>query len=557
MLRERCRRNVATASFSVWVGNGAPPPDTTPPTIAAHSNQTIEATDASGATVTYTTPTANDAVDGPVAVSCLPASGGVFPLGSTTVTCTSHDAAGNTASSTFTVLVRDTTPPTIAAHSNLTVEAAGPSGATVTYSAPVATDEVDGSDAVNCLPASGGVFPLGSTTVTCTSHDAAGNAASSTFTVLARDTTAPTIAAHSNLTVEATGPTGATVSYTTPAATDAVDGSDIVNCLPASGTQLALGTTTVTCTSHDAAGNTATSSFTVLVRDTTPPTIAAHSNLTVEATGPTGARVTYSAPAATDAVDGSDTVNCLPASGGVFPLGSTTVTCTSHDAAGNAASSTFTVVARDTTPPTIAAHSNLTVEATGPSGATVTYSAPAATDAVDGSDIVNCLPASGTHLVLGTTTVSCTTHDAADNTATSSFTILVRDTTPPTISPHANMTVGATFPTGAVVSFSMTAADIVDGSDAVTCLQASGSTFGFGHTTVTCHAHDAAGNQAAAVAFDVFVKDAASQLTDLGATAAGMSLPGGFGRRSRATSPTRCRTSRTATRRARTPRSAI
>ena len=93
------------------------------------------------------------------------------------------------------------------------------------------------------------------------------------------------------------------------------------------------------------------------------------------------------------------------------------------------------------------------------------------------------------------------------------------------------MTVDATSPSGAVVSFSMTAADIVDGSVTVTCLQASGSAFGFGHTTVTCHAHDAAGNQAAAVTFDVFVKDAASQLTDLSAAAAGMSLPGGFGKK--------------------------
>src|SRR6202035_3556593 len=101
---------------------------------------------------------------GTVAVSCLPASGGLFPLGPTTVTCTSHDAAGNTASSTFTVLVRDTTPPTIAAHPTLTVEATGPTGSTVTYTPPTANDAVDGTVAVSCLPASGGLFPLGTTT---------------------------------------------------------------------------------------------------------------------------------------------------------------------------------------------------------------------------------------------------------------------------------------------------------------------------------------------------------------------------------------------------------
>jgi hypothetical protein len=517
--------NVASGTFTVFVDDGSGAPDTTPPIISAHGDLAVEATGASGATVTYSSPTAVDDVNGPVAVDCLPASGSLFALGTTTVGCQAQDAAGNVSSSSFSVVVRDTTAPTISGRGNVTVEATGANGATVAYTAPTASDAVDGADAVACLPASGTLFAITTTTVTCTSHDAAGNSASSTFTVLVRDSTAPTIAAHANLTVEATGASGATVAYTAPTATDTVDGTDAVSCLPASGTLFALGTTTVTCTSHDAAGNTASSSFTVLVRDTTPPTIAAHANLTVEATGAGGATVAYTVPTATDTVDGTDAVSCLPASGTLFARGTTTVTCASHDAAGNTASSTFTVLVRDTTPPTIAAHANLAVEATGAGGATVAYTVPTATDTVDGTDTVSCLPASGTLFALGTATVACTSHDAAGNTASSSFTILVRDTTAPTITAPASVSANATSSSGAVVSFSVTAADLVDATDAVTCAPLSGTTFAVGHTTVTCHAHDAAANQATA-SFDVYVASAATQLADLNTAITAMSLVG-------------------------------
>jgi hypothetical protein len=53
-----------------------------------------------------------DAVDGPVPVTCAPASGSIFPLGTTTVACTATDAAGNMASASFRVTVVDTIPQT-------------------------------------------------------------------------------------------------------------------------------------------------------------------------------------------------------------------------------------------------------------------------------------------------------------------------------------------------------------------------------------------------------------------------------------------------------------
>jgi hypothetical protein len=61
---------------------------------------------ARGATVVhYAVPTASDAVDGPVAVSCTPRSGARFPVGRTIVWCTANDVSGNLARRSFAVSV--------------------------------------------------------------------------------------------------------------------------------------------------------------------------------------------------------------------------------------------------------------------------------------------------------------------------------------------------------------------------------------------------------------------------------------------------------------------
>ncbi len=71
----------------------------------------------------------------------------------------------------------DTTPPTIEPHDEVSAEATGPEGASVTYTLPSATDDVDGAVGVVCSPVSGSTFPIGTTTVTCTATDSSGNAA--------------------------------------------------------------------------------------------------------------------------------------------------------------------------------------------------------------------------------------------------------------------------------------------------------------------------------------------------------------------------------------------
>jgi hypothetical protein len=76
----------------------------------------------------------------------------------------------------------DTTPPQLNLSNGVSQTATSPNGATVSYTA-TATDDVDGDLPVDCSPASGSTFPVGTTTVNCSAEDAAGNVATGSFEV--------------------------------------------------------------------------------------------------------------------------------------------------------------------------------------------------------------------------------------------------------------------------------------------------------------------------------------------------------------------------------------
>lgn len=196
-------------------------------------------------------------------------------------------------------------------------------------------------------------------------------------------------------------------------------------------------------------------------------------------------------------------------------LGDVTATCSYTDPVGQHGAATVHYTIVDVSPPVITQPADVTAEATGPTGASVTYPLPAATDLVDGATPVSCSPASGTSFPIGVTTVRCTATDIAGNAAQASFSVTVRDTTPPAVVVPADIAVDATGPAGAVVTYAATATDLVDGAVAPTCGPASGSTFPVGDTTVSCSAVDAHGNQSPPATFTVHVRSASEQTTNL------------------------------------------
>jgi hypothetical protein len=458
----------APASALRWL-DGGPPPSSPPPVLTVPSDFSVEATGPDGAVVTYAA-SATDDPDGSLTPSCTPGSGATLSLGSHQIDCSATDSDGQTTNAGFAVAVVDTTPPTVSVPSGAIGSTTDPSGtAAVTWPDPTASDLVDGSVAVNCDHTSGDPFPIGNTQVTCTATDTHNNTGSASFTVTVtyNDQTPPTIDPHANITAEATSSAGATVSFSITAHDES--GTPPTIACPSSGSTFSIGTTPVTCTASDAANNTATTSFNVIVQDTTKPTLSLPSNMTVEADLSAGKTVTYSATAS-DLVS-SVTPSCSPASGSTFPIGTTTVNCTATDGAGNTQPGSFTVTVTDASGPQFSSVPGpVTAEANGPGGAVVNYTTPTAVDTVDGPQLVSCSPASQTLFSLGTTTVHCSAADNHGNNSSASFQVAVVDTTPPTLAVPAPRSVYATTPTGipetapGFLAFrnAASAADIVD-----------------------------------------------------------------------------------------------
>ncbi|HET9915367.1 MAG TPA: HYR domain-containing protein, partial [Anaerolineales bacterium] len=427
--------------------------------------------DQTGPTITYTSRTVpsgswtntdvtvnwscTDTTSGPVAASV---SQTVMTEGagqSATGVCT--DNAGNTASDTQGGINIDKTAPSLNLPADITAEATSASGAVVGYSAS-ATDNLDGTVSANCSPASGFTFPLGTTPVSCSAIDAAGNMTADSFQVTVQDTTPPTLSLPGTINAT-TSTTSAVVTYSA-SATDAVDGSVAVNCSPASGSAFPLGPTTVNCSATDAQSNTSNGSFIVNVQNTEGPTITVPADITVEATSASGASVSYSA-SATDLVDGSVSVNCTPASGSTFPLGTTSVTCSATDSDSYTSTAGFQVTVEDTTAPSISSVADITVTSSSAAGMVVNYTSPSASDVVDGPAPVNCSPVSGSTFPLGTTIVTCTATDSATNTAFSTFNVQVNLASTPS-TPGSSNSSSNSKPNKPVVNIPVTGGGVVN-----------------------------------------------------------------------------------------------
>lgn len=183
----------------------------------------------------------------------------------------------------------------------------------------------------------------------------------------------------------------------------------------------------------------------------------------------------------------------------------------------------LTLPGNDSVPPVISGVSDKTAEAVAPGGAYVKFSASAADD-VDGTltpkfylDYAGAKTpvVSGAWFVAGVTEVTAEAIDAAGNVGTASFTVTVADTTAPAITRVSDVVATATSPAGALVGFTASAWDAVDGAiaprffldydgDAIEIT--SPAVFPVGTTVVTAEAIDAAGNIATAT-FTVAVLD--------------------------------------------------
>ncbi|MDX2302293.1 MAG: HYR domain-containing protein, partial [Microscillaceae bacterium] len=308
-----------------------------PLAIAAIEDITVN-TDAGVCSATVTLPEA--VVTGgvtPVNVSNdAPAS---FELGETTVTYTATDANGTSVSTSFIVTVNDRENPVfVACPQNINATAPfGAAGAVVTYDFPEASDNCSALIIVTLLEGfdSGETFPIGETTVSYIAVDDAGNSAECTFSVTVTEGQPAelSIAAIADITVSNDpGVCGATVILPEAVVTGGEGEITITNDAPEI---FPVGTTTVTYTATDGAGQTVSTSFDVTVNDTETPVFTA---------GVDDLFLSTDAPSEIFLLDPVVSDNCPEATfelvgglanGSVFPLGITKQTYEATDASGN------------------------------------------------------------------------------------------------------------------------------------------------------------------------------------------------------------------------------
>ncbi|MBA4053163.1 MAG: hypothetical protein C0490_00470, partial [Marivirga sp.] len=169
-----------------------------------------------------------------------------FPLGNTQVVYTATDSYGNSSTCSFTVTVKDITPPVITGcPANITASANSVCKAIVSWTPPSATDNCTVTMISNHSPDE--QFSLGVTPVTYTATDSKGNVSTCTFNVIVEDKINPVIAGcPSNVSVSANGSCQAVVTWTLPSVTD--NCSAILTSTHNSGATFSFGETIVTYT---------------------------------------------------------------------------------------------------------------------------------------------------------------------------------------------------------------------------------------------------------------------------------------------------------------------
>ena len=215
---------------------------------------------------------------------------------------------------------------------------------TITFAslAPGTTAVITIVASVNCSVSNGAIIGNTATIFSSTTPDTnpGNNVATATTTA---NNPAPRISCPPNILVtNDPGRCTAVVNFSALSVLDNCPVSSVI-CSPASGSNFAIGVTTVNCVATDSGGLTANCSFTVTVNDFERISITCPANVVINAVaGQCSPVVTFPSPTVIDNCPGGS-VSCVPPSGSRFPLGVTSVLCTATDEKGVQSFCSFTV----------------------------------------------------------------------------------------------------------------------------------------------------------------------------------------------------------------------
>jgi hypothetical protein len=459
----------ATCSFTVTVT------DNQGPTITCPANQTVSASGSCQGTVGAWSPASlSDNCNTSPTFTQSPAASTVLSghNDAETVTLSTNDGNGNTNSCSFTVTLKDVTPPTVTCPANQTINSNGNCSAPVGSWSPMSVaDNCNASPTVTQSPTAATIISGHNTvqTVSLTVNDGNGNTNSCTFTVTLRDVTAPLITCPANQTVSANASCAGTVGAWSPASlSDNCNPSPAVTQSPTAATALNghNDAETVTLTATDGNGNTNSCSFTVTLKDVTPPTVICPGNQTVDA-GPMcqGTVNSWAPNSVGDNCAASPTVTQSPAPSTVLSghNDAETVTLTANDGNGNQNSCSFTVTLKDITPPFVVCPPDQTVSAgAGCSAPLGSWPAASVSDNCTANPFVTQSPVASTVLSGHNDfeNVLLTADDFNGQTHTCTFKVTLKDVTPP-----AALCKNATAEIQANEQANITAANINNGSN--------------------------------------------------------------------------------------------
>ena len=402
-----------------------------------------------------------------------------FEIGNTTVTWSAADSSGNIASKKQLVSVIDTESPVIGQPEDIIYEATSIYENLVPITEPIVTDIQNVSISTNAPL----IFPFGESIITWYAEDLSGNLATATQKIVVVDTTSPTLNIPENIISEATSLDSNNISLGNATADDITGISDITNDAPS---VFPFGTTIVTWSASDNAGNTISSEQTVTIVDTTAPQIKSPDDISIEATNAEGNIVDLGLPWVYDIIAVESFTNDAPS---IFPIGVTTITWSASDTSGNVATDTQVISISDNTPPEIIAPSDIVIEASNISGMNVVLGEASVSDIIGIDSVTNNAPPLFT---LGNTTVIWTATDSHGNTATANQIVSIVDTTAPVITAPKDVIIEAQDSESNIVALGV--ADAQDIVGVVLIENDAPEEFSLGDHLITWTATDAAGN---------------------------------------------------------------
>ncbi|MGQ8338926.1 HYR domain-containing protein [Sunxiuqinia sp. A32] len=416
--------------------------DTQPPVLSCINDTTVTADPVScTASIALPLVTATDGCSTPTITNDYNSGGAdasdTYPVGTTTVTFTATDDVGMTSICSIDITIEDNEDPVITCPSPITQTAdPGKCEATITGFISSATDNCSTVTITNDFNSGGanasGTYPVGTTTVKFIATDQSGNQDSCTVDVTITDDEAPVVNCPGNITKpNDAGSCDAFVTISNPTFTENCSNVTITNDYNG-GTDASdtypVGTTPVTFTATDEAGNISTScTINVIVTDNEVPVKPTLASVTEQCS------VTLTAPTTTDNCSGTIT-GTTPTAFPYTTTGTSVITWTFIDAAGNYTTANQTVTINDNTSPvwdTFPATANIECSddssplATGTPTATDNCGTPTITYS-DATTSGNCV---GRSTIIRTWTAT----DASGNFVTQDQTINVTDNTPPVL----------------------------------------------------------------------------------------------------------------------------